>query len=336
MSPVQFGKRVVGDKKYAEAVRNEEGGANVFGTRVRGAIPDSPTHREKRQSEFGSRVTRGASAQDREGNDAEGGVSIEEIKQTLAENPTYIDMLYEAELARADEPREDALRIFLQHETGIKGGGRRDMIEEIEALLGYHQTGSEVQANRQEALGETYDSMQDRMKENATLRDAGRIKALREREDNLKAVESSQRDSTVSQLSLTTEGQVNDKLGPSAGRGEVGPGSDASITKPDGPVHTETQQPGPRGADSPKGVEGEDGDSTSRRSRTETTEEPPARTPRTPKLPENPDELTKAELESLVQKLKIEDQVKGTGSEGAVVKADLVKAITKFQKQQEK
>jgi hypothetical protein len=37
MSPT-FGKRVVGAKAHAEAVRKAEGGGEVFGKRVRGAL----------------------------------------------------------------------------------------------------------------------------------------------------------------------------------------------------------------------------------------------------------------------------------------------------------
>src|SRR5687767_8515897 len=125
----KFGSRVIGKDAFDKAVREEKGGAAVFGVRVRGAIrEEGPISIAKRNTEHGVRVVEGASAQDEKGK-ANESVSIDSLRNILAENPTFFDSLYEAELAREDGARPEALEIFIMVETGIKGAGRREIID---------------------------------------------------------------------------------------------------------------------------------------------------------------------------------------------------------------
>jgi hypothetical protein len=312
MAP-NFGERVTGREAFLNAVRNEQGGAEVFGTRVRGAIPDSPSHGAKRASEFGARVTRHAESSDREGNKTDA-VSTDEIRNILAENPTFFDQLYELELARADGPREEALRIFLVHEQGIKGQGRQDILGEINSMLGVATTESQTTAQRQEGIVNTYDAMQKRTQENLQLRDADRLRSLRRRDEDLREVENSDRESTRTQA-LTTEGQMA-RSGEQPEQQKAATDEDASA-KPKGDVSAATQQPGIKGADSPKSTESQTQTRTSKDGEGDTSADPESMT-----VAELRDELGEEALA----------KVRGTGSEGAVIKADLVKAVAKARK----
>jgi hypothetical protein len=74
MAP-HFGSKVTDTATYEKAVREEKGGANVFGSRVRSSIPeDGPTNRAKRNSEFGPLTTAGAHASDTKGKPTDSGV----------------------------------------------------------------------------------------------------------------------------------------------------------------------------------------------------------------------------------------------------------------------
>src|SRR3982751_3523900 len=83
-----------------------------------------------RATAHGPLVVAGAQQTDTKGNPAEG-VSIDELRNMLAENPTTLDSLYESELARDSGPRDEALHIIREVERGIKGAGRREVLDEI-------------------------------------------------------------------------------------------------------------------------------------------------------------------------------------------------------------
>lgn len=191
---VTFGKRVVGEKAHAEAVAAQEGGSDVFGKRVRGAIgSDSIANQEKRQSEFGHRTTAGASITDPTGKT--GTISVEDLKALLDDVtgnvPAFIDSLYEHELGLPGGPRKDALEVIAVAEMGIKGAGRRSVLDEINALLGKGDATAEEQAQKVADEQEKFAAQQERSEENLLLADAPRLKALKEREENLKIVKGS-------------------------------------------------------------------------------------------------------------------------------------------------
>jgi hypothetical protein len=246
MAP-HFGSRVSGDEAYDKAVREEKGGGNVFGSRVVDSIKgDGPMAVAKRATEHGPRVVIDATQTDASG--AEGEVAIDDLRNMLAENPTTLDSLYEHELARADGPRPDALGIFREVERGIKGAGRAEILNEIAELLGERRVTAGQRADLNRALREQDERMQERTAENALLDDAPRLKALREREDNLKEVQKATHEGTLSQLPLDTRAQAEqiakeeglDVPGSSgASEGEV----PQTPAKPEGNVRVETQAP---------------------------------------------------------------------------------------------
>ncbi len=246
-----FGKRVIGDKAYDEAVRSEKGGANVFGSRVVSSIKgDGPIAQAKRATEHGPRVVAGTKVSDVRGEEGEETVSIDDLRNILAENPTFFDSLYEGELARTDGPRDEALHIFREVERGIKGAGRREILDDIAELLGEKAANAEQRANLNAAHLEQDRRMQERAKENLLLDDAARLESLKKRDDTLKALEKSDRETTQQQLpSLDTGAEVRriaDEEGLDIG-GANAESSKATVpTKPDGPVHAETQSPGNR------------------------------------------------------------------------------------------
>lgn len=190
MSGVTFGKRVVGEEAHAAAVKKAAGGAEVFGKRVLGSIPEPNTELiAKRNSEFGPRTTSGAQESDTEGENTT--ISIEQLEDTLTENPTFFDSLYENELALPSGPRKAALQIFALVEQGIKGAGRRHVLDEINALLGNVHISNQLKGAHVEAQQEQFRQQEQRTEENKLLKDAPRAKALKERDENIKAVEES-------------------------------------------------------------------------------------------------------------------------------------------------
>lgn len=301
-----FGSRVVGAEAAAQAIRDAVGGATVFGTRVRDAIKgDGPTAIAKRNSEFGAAVLMDAQGEE--------GVSIDDLRNLLAENPTQFDSLYELELARAEGPRKDALAIFYEVERGIKGQGREEILRDIRELMGENERTAAQNANLLSAHAEVLKRREARMQENAQLAVLDRAKATRERLENLKTIEEmgGEVDLTLSD-SMDAEVQrvASDKgldlpTGAQSATGSV-------PTKPEGDVNTETQQPGarlgvPKGtaSDSGEGGEGNDGETA-------------------PDF----DSYTKADLEGYLGEEAVA-AIKGTGANGAVLKDDLVKAAKK-------
>jgi hypothetical protein len=304
MSPVTFGKRVVGDDAYEKAVREEKGGAHVFGTRVRDAIPDGgPTNQAKRASEFGVRTTDGASFQDHTGK-ATDAVALDDLKNILAENPTFFDSLYEAELAREGGARPEALKVFQQIEIGIKGQGRRDVLDEINALLGEKSQQSAARANLATAQKRAFERQNERVARNSP--DDGTENADTDRQVRAIADEAG--------LKLpqdVTREAANFKGEPA---------------KPEGSVRPETQQTG-SAILVPKG----DGTSTGEGSTGEGTSQSGGAGAGEPDY----ESMTKAELEAEAAKLGVDpNEVKGTGSEGAILKGDLLKAVKKAAKKQ--
>lgn len=334
-----FGSKVIGHEAYEQAVRNEAGGGNVFGTRVRGAITGSgPTNDAKRVSEFGVGVIDGAHASDAQGNKGDT-VSVEDLRNILAENPTFFDSLYEAELAREDGPRDDALGIFYEVERGIKGQMRADVMSEIRGMLGQNSIDAEALANQASVRREAQDQMLKRTEENRLLADADRVKALVERNDNVKRVQEQQDSGGIAvQVGLSTESQ---EARIAADRGVALPGAEHATgtvsggtpAKPDGDTNVETQQPGERlgvpKADNTVASGGSSSNGTRPATGAASTDDADAKAARKAKASEftagadYPKDKLEADLRKALGDEKV-DAVKGSGSNGNVVKDDLV------------
>lgn len=200
----QFGKRVIGEEAYLNAVEQEKGGADVFGKRVVGAnytknAPPTARNVAQRASEFGVRTVRNASFQNTKGEPVDG-IAVDELENVLKQNPSFFDSLYEAELARPEGPRTAALQVFAVAEFAPGGQGRRDVLEEINELLGTTQTNAVSRAADAKTRIEQYQQQEQRSRENVLLQDAPRVRALKEREENLKVVKEATSDGTLSQL----------------------------------------------------------------------------------------------------------------------------------------
>lgn len=322
MAP-HFGSKVVGHEAFDKAVRTEQGGGNVFGTRVRSAIPENgPTNTAKRASEFGVAVTMGASGTNTKGEESDS-VSIDELRNILTENPTFFDSLYEAELAREDGPRPDALQIFYEVERGIKGQMRADVMAEIRGLLGQGAIDADARANQAAVRVQQQQEMAKRTEENRLLADADRVKGLKERAENVKAVKQAEKSGDVGvQVGLTTE-QQESRIASAQGVTLPGaehatgslPGGQGTPAKPEGDVQPGTQT---TGTGSPSGAQ----------SSASTT------SPSDGAASQDFDAMKKADLEAYLG----EDaaNVKGTGADGAVLKDDLVKAAKKKAKKSAK
>lgn len=206
MTQSTFGARVVGDDEAAKAIAAQKGGAEVFGKRVIGPT-NAPTAEQlaKGNSQFGPLVVAGSKGGGLKGTEA---LSVKDIENVLEENPTFFDSLYEAELARKEGPRTDALKVFLNVEYGIKGAGRQSIIQEIRGMLGLHTITAQQAANDFTVRSKEIEARQERMDENLSLADAERVKALKERDDNLNALKNSKNKGTTNQLgSVDTEVQ---------------------------------------------------------------------------------------------------------------------------------
>jgi hypothetical protein len=321
-----FGRKVVGDEAFDRAIREEKGGGSVFGTRVRDAIPDNNTmNSAKRATEMGVRVVNEVTPQDHRGETKDGGsISIEDLRNILAENPTFFDSLYEGELAREDGPRDDALRIFQEIERGIKGAGRESVLSEIRALLGETAITAGQKADLAQAHREQMLRQLKRQDENNQLIDADRVQALRDRAEALDAIKASDSEGSKDQIiSADVDNQtahIGRELGldiPGTGTGKPTPGS--VPTKPDGDVHPGTQQPGSR-ANVPKSGPGADSDTAGGSGASKGSEGGEV----------DYETQTKAELQEEADRRDLD--VKGTGADGAVLKDDLVKALKKSDK----
>lgn len=185
-----FGARIIGHEAHEKAVREQVGGAHVFGSRVRGAITgEGPVAQQKRASEFGVRTTEFAHGSDATGAPADG-VSVEELRKLLGENATMFDSLYELELAREDGARPDALEIFRSFER--RGQSRAEVIDEINVLLGQKGVEAEAEAASVAARVQAGKEQAVREAENKELADAPRLAALVERQKNLDLVRGAQ------------------------------------------------------------------------------------------------------------------------------------------------
>lgn len=317
--PTNFGSRVIGKDAFDKAVREEKGGAAVFGVRVRGAITEGgPISIAKRNTEHGVRVVEGAKAQDEKGKDNES-VSIESLRNILAENPTFFDSLYEAELARTEGARPEALEIFQIVESGIKGAGRREILDEIATLLGVKKQLAAATADDNIARREQLARQAKRMEDNAALVDADKIQALADRQENLDSLEGTESGKQV--ISSSTESQIagiKEEKGLDTGETAHQPTTPA---KPDGPINVETQAPGPR-ITTPKAVSGDTPTGASTTDASETGE--------------GEKDFDSMTVEELHTHLGEDAEVKGTGAGGRVLKADLVKAAKKAAKSKEK
>jgi len=213
---VTFGKRVVGEEAHAEAVKKAAGGAEVFGKRVLGSIPEANSELvAKRNSEFGPRTTAFAKGSDTEGKDSV--ISVEEIENVLTENPTFFDSLYENELALPSGPRKAALQVFALVEQGIKGAGRKHVLDEISALLGNTHITNQLKGAHVEAQQEQLRQQEQRNEENKLLRDAPRARALRQRNEDIQEVRSAARRSKEGEddglVSSDTQHQIDKLVG---------------------------------------------------------------------------------------------------------------------------
>lgn len=257
MAP-HFGNKVVGNDAYDKAVREEAGGASTFGVRVRGAIPaDSITNIAKRNTEHGPRVVMGATFQDTKGKETDA-VAIDDIRNILAENPTFWDSLYEAELAREDGARPEALDIFYEVERGIKGQGRQDIMDEIDALLKTKRPASARAADLNKLHLRQIEKQIKRQELNDSLLGLETAESLVELEESkatLKKAGIDLKDHTAS-----VDQQLN-TIADSEGieRGEE-PYTPTGRAKPEGNTNVESQQPGER-LGVPKGRKGGKGKS---------------------------------------------------------------------------
>jgi hypothetical protein len=314
MAPT-FGSRVIGEDAYDKAVRTEKAGGNVFGARVVGAITgDGPIATAKRATEHGPLVVAGAQQSDTKGAPSDS-VSIDELRNILAENPTFLDSLYEAELAREDGPRPEALHIIREVERGIKGAARPEILREIAQLLGETAQVAAQRADLNAGFLKQREEQAKREEENKALRDADRLKALRERQENLDAVEKAGGDPAEADAAnavMDTAAKARELGGVKAAQG----GAPATVpTKPDGPVHAETQSPGTRPFVPKAGQDGEVADGEGEAGDSSDIAQ----------------QVENATVEELKEFLGDDELAKlrekgGSGADGAVVKADLVKA----------
>lgn len=312
MSP-HFGSRVTDSEAYDKAVREEKGGASTFGVRVTGAIKgDGPVATAKRATEHGPLVVAGAQQSNTKGEPADA-VSIDELRNILAENPTTLDSLYEAELGREGGPRPEALHIIREVERGIKGAGRREILDEIAELLGETAASAAHRADLNAGFLKQREQMAKREQENVALRDAGRLKSIRERNENLKAVEdASGREGDAAPLPSDTRTQAER----AAGIERHPRGIPATVpAKPEGPIQPETQSPvqplvpkGESDGENDGEAGGEDGGEIGDASEVENAT-----------VAELREFLGDEEVQKLTEK-------GGSGADGSVVKADLVKA----------
>lgn len=323
-----FGAKVAGRDAYDKAVRDNKGGGNVFGKRVRGSITEAgPVGEKKRNSEHGPLVVNRATAQDTKGK-ATDGISVDQIKSILTENPTFFDSLYEAELARPEGARPDALEVFLQFEIGIKGAGRQEIIEEIRGLLGEKAVTAAQVANQNQLRLRQREEVAKRSEENAMLADADRVRSIAKREEDLEIVRKARakKDSMSGAPPLMMDSQLRQAA--NAEGIDIGQGTDTNAriahpqtaSKPDGETHPETQQPGTRPLQ-PKGLS--DGEEEGGEQQSEQSEEE-----------QRLRKLTVQQLNKEAKKAKVDlDEIEGSGADGAVLKDDLVQAI--LAKQQE-
>jgi hypothetical protein len=332
-----FGPNVIGHEAHEKALREEKGGANVFGTRVRDQIPDGgPTNSAKRVSSFGPAVTEFAHGSDTKGQPNES-LEIDDLRNVLTENPTFLDALYEAELGRSDGARADALAIFYEVERGIKGAMREDVMQEIRGLLGQKGIDADARANLARAQVTALHEQQARTEENVKLGDAPRIKALRQREEDLQFIDENGSESGKAQLISSDQNRqvqdIADRDGLDLGQQSAGGVVGNIPAKPDGDVHPETQQPGPRPI-APKGTgqgEGTDNPNATSNGQGGTS---PADGAGSQEDGFDPETATKAELEDYLGD-EVEN-VKGTGADDRVVKDDLVRAAKRKQKRDAK
>jgi hypothetical protein len=320
MAP-HFGSRVSGDDAYDKAVRNEKAGGHAFGVRVTGAITgDGPMATAKRATEHGPLVVAGAQQSDTKGNPAEG-VSIDELRNMLAENPTTLDSLYESELARESGPRDEALHIIREVERGIKGAGRREVLDEIAGLLGETAAHAASRADLNKGFLKAAEDRAKREAENLLLTDAARVKAMKERDENLDIVKQSSNAGTQSQIPSSAPDTLA-QAKTAAGLDDKKPeGRPATVpTKPEGPIQPETQS-----AIQPLVSKGEGEAGTTGQSETDGESDG-----------DRPDieNATVADLKSYLGDEELEKLNKkgGSGADGAVVRADLVKAAKRVAK----
>ncbi len=259
MSKVHFGPRVQGTKNYEAEAKAQERGESHFGVRVTGARAgaDDPDARARAASEFGPLVTMDAERSDHLGKG--GDVEVEELENILTENPTHFRSLYENELSRPGGPRKAALEVFDLVEMGPKGEGRAHVHNEIKTLLGEHDPRSTQKLAEQDALREISEEREKRNKENLLLVDAPRLRALRERENDLKEVQKSESSRSGSKQSA-------DALDSSDQNSEVTRRAAAATGSQEGGSERE-------------------GKATSQKSATDTKPETQARTPRASQRP---------------------------------------------------
>lgn len=130
----RLGARVVGEDEAARQADEDAksvGAQHTLGPRVTGILNAVPSTLRQASSatKLGVRVTDGEPQHKHD-------LSVEELENVLEENPTFFDSLYMGELHRDGGPRVAALKVFALVEEGIKGAGRKFIIDEINSLLG--------------------------------------------------------------------------------------------------------------------------------------------------------------------------------------------------------
>jgi hypothetical protein len=169
----KFGRRVTGQSQEAFDAdqKAEASGKHNFGVRVTGALPGAQgaLASEKANSELGPRVAATAKPKSEDI-----WLPVEELERNLNQNPTFFDDYHEAEMSRPGGPRKDALMVLRTVELGPSGGGRTEVIAEIDR----HLTGS-AQPGAAAAREAAFDAEEERREQdqknrerNLKLRDA--------------------------------------------------------------------------------------------------------------------------------------------------------------------
>lgn len=205
-----FGERVIGHEAAAASLAAQKGGADVFGKRVVSSIPEPTAFAlAKKSSQFGAAVIDGAHESDTKGKP--GSISVDDLAKVLDANPTFFDSLYEGELARKEGPRAAALEVLLLSEYGIHGQGRSSVIDEINGMLGKTAISAKQLANEHTARVKEIAARQVRQEENVLLHDAGRVRALKLRDDDLNALKGSKNKTTLDQIDGTDVSSENQR-----------------------------------------------------------------------------------------------------------------------------
>lgn len=113
MTAPHFGSRVIGEEAFRQLQARARGGSQ-FGPRVKGTS-------EEQDARNATSIDKGGA-----------GMSVAQVRQALADNPTFLDTLFEQELARPEGPRRDALLAF--RATAVKEK-QTSVVKDVDELL---------------------------------------------------------------------------------------------------------------------------------------------------------------------------------------------------------